>query len=76
MKKTGVSSLKCGGGFIAVDEVHLENKKQVSAWAFWQGGALGIGDRYDREKKSQKDLRKLAVIGVAAGKAMHKLSGR
>jgi methionyl-tRNA formyltransferase len=44
MEKDCCFIVKCGDGFIAVDEVHLENKKQVSAWAFWQGGSLGIGD--------------------------------
>jgi methionyl-tRNA formyltransferase len=36
--------VKCGKGFILVEEVHPENKKRLNAWAFWQGGHLKIGD--------------------------------
>jgi methionyl-tRNA formyltransferase len=37
--------VKCGSGFLRIEEVHPENKKLMSAWAFLQGGHYKVGDK-------------------------------
>lgn len=38
--------VKCGIGYLAVEEVHPENRKPVPAWDFWQGSRLKIGNKF------------------------------
>jgi len=44
--------VRCGSGFLQVDEVHPQDKKQMSAWAFWQGGQLNVGDSLNNGKEA------------------------
>ncbi|MCB4792755.1 MAG: methionyl-tRNA formyltransferase [Elusimicrobia bacterium] len=37
--------VRCGEGFLMIEEVHLENKKQSSAWSFLQGSHFNSGDK-------------------------------
>lgn len=36
--------VQCGTGLLLIEEVHLENKSTMPAWAFVQGSHLGPGD--------------------------------
>lgn len=40
--------VQCGKGRLVADEVHPENRKPMSAWAFWQGGHLEIGNKFEQ----------------------------
>ena len=44
IKNTGFV-IKCGTGLLRIEELHPENKKQMSAWAFLQGGHYKTGDK-------------------------------
>lgn len=37
--------VQCGDGALLIEEVQPENKKPMTAWAFWQGGSLKVGDK-------------------------------
>ncbi|OGS19526.1 MAG: methionyl-tRNA formyltransferase [Elusimicrobia bacterium RIFOXYA2_FULL_40_6] len=38
--------VKCRNGFLLVENVQRQNKRPSSAWAFWQGAHMKIGDRF------------------------------
>jgi len=38
--------VKCGNGLLTVKEVQLQDRKKMSAWMFWLGSRLKIGDKF------------------------------
>lgn len=37
----------CSSGSVRVEEVQLEGRERMSAWAFWQGARLAVGDVFE-----------------------------
>ncbi|MFN3966241.1 MAG: methionyl-tRNA formyltransferase [Endomicrobiia bacterium] len=45
LKKNAGFIVKCGNGFLLIEEVQPEGKKPMSAWAWLQGSKLKVGDK-------------------------------